>query len=125
MATPVDPQTLDDLRCGYWSLVDARPNYERAAAFYEGTVDEVYSSPKVTRLLAKFGLDAIESFNFAHIPVDAVSNKLTLHSVNADEEGNEAGDVTQNETVNSLIEDLWDYNELEQELPNVFRDTGK
>jgi hypothetical protein len=125
MTTAINNQTLEDLRCGYWELVAARPAYERAAAFYEGTVDEVYSSPKVTRLLSKFGLDSIESFNFAHIPVDAVSNKLTLHSVNADEEGNEAGDVTQNETVNSLIEDLWDYNELDQELPNVFRNTGK
>lgn len=124
MTTP-EAQTLEDLRCGYWELVEARPAYERAAAFYEGTVDEVYSSPKVTRLLAKFGLDSIESFNFAHIPVDAVSNKLTLHSVNADEEGNEAGDVTQNDEVNSVIEDLWDYNELDQELPNVFRNTGK
>lgn len=124
MTTP-EAQTLEDLRCGYWELVEARPAYERAAAFYEGTVDEVYSSPKVTRLLAKFGLDSIESFNFAHIPVDAVANKLTLHSVNADEEGNEAGDVTQNESVNSVIEDLWDYNELDQELPNIFRNAGK
>jgi hypothetical protein len=55
-----ESQSLHDLRCGYWELVAARPAYERAAAFYEGTVDEVYSSPKVTRLLAKFGLDACE-----------------------------------------------------------------
>ncbi len=56
-----ESQSLEDLRCGYWELVAARPAYERAAAFYEGTVDEVYSSPKATRLLAKFGLDAIET----------------------------------------------------------------
>jgi hypothetical protein len=120
-----ESQSLEDLRCGYWELVAARPAYERAAAFYEGTVDEVYSSPKVTRLLAKFGLDAIESFNFAHIPVDAVANKLRLNNVNADKEGNEEGEVTQNEEVNSVIDDLWEYNELDEELPTIFRNTGK
>lgn len=125
MSTPIDPQTLEDLRCGYWELVGARPGYERAAAFYEGTVDEVYSSPKVTRLLAKFGLDAIESFNFAHIPVDAVANKLILNNVNADEENSEEGEITENNEINDVIEDLWDYNELEEVLPGIFRDTGK
>lgn len=118
-------QSLHDLRCGYWELVEARPAYERAAAFYEGTVDEVYSSPKVTRLLAKFGLDAIESFNFAHIPVDAVANKLRLNNVNGDKEGNEEGIFEKNEEVNSVIDDLWEYNELDEELPGVFRNTGK
>jgi hypothetical protein len=118
-------QSLRDLRCGYWELVEARPAYERAAAFYEGTVDEVYSSPKVTRLLAKFGLDAIESFNFAHIPVDAVANKLRLNNVNGDKEGNEEGIFEKNEEVNSVIDDLWEYNELAEELPGLFRNTGK
>lgn len=125
MATPINAQSLEDLRCGYWDLVAARPAYERAAAFYEGTVDEVYSSPKVTRLLAKFGLDAIESFNFAHIPVDAVANKLRINSVNGDKEGNENGEIEENEDVNSVIDDLWEYNELAEELPIVFRNTGK
>ncbi len=120
-----NPDSFDDLRCGYWELVAARPAYERAAAFYEGTVDEVYSSPKVTRLLAKFGLDAIESFNFAHIPVDAVANKLRLNNVNADKEGNEEGVFEKNEGVNSVIDDLWEYNELDEELPGLFRNTGK
>lgn len=120
-----DAQALEDLRCGYWDLVEARPAYERAAAFYEGSVDEVYSSPKVTRLLSKFGLDSIESFNFAHIPVDAVANKLRLNSVNADKEGNTEGVFEKNDQVNTVIEDLWDYNELAEELPIIFRNTGK
>ena len=66
----------NDLRNGYFELVDARPAYERAEAFYSGSVAEVYASQKVTQLLAKFGLDAIDHMNFAHIPVDAVDNKL-------------------------------------------------
>jgi hypothetical protein len=120
-----ETRSLHDLRCGYWELVEARPAYERAAAFYEGTVDEVYSSQKVKRLLAKFGLDAIETFNFAHIPVDAVANKLRLNNVNADKEGNEEGEFEKNEEVNAVIDDLWEYNELAEELPMVFRNAGK
>lgn len=114
-----------DLRNGYWDLVAARPAYERAGAFYEGSVDEVYSSPKVSRILAKFGLDSIESMNFAHIPVDAVANKLRLNTVNADKLDNKQGVLEENEKVNEVIEDLWDYNELAEELPILFRNTGK
>lgn len=118
-------QSTEDLRNGYWQLVAARPAYERAAAFYEGSVDEVYSSPKVTRILAKFGLDSIESMNFAHIPVDAVANKLRLNTVNADKLDNTQGVLEKNEEVNEIIEDLWDYNELAEELPILFKNTGK
>lgn len=121
----VDNRSTVDLRNGYWELVAARPAYERAAAFYEGTVDEVYSSPKVSRILAKFGLDSIESMNFAHIPVDAVANKLRLNTVNADKLDNKQGVLEENQKVNEVIEDLWDYNEMAEELPIVFRNTGK
>lgn len=118
-------QSTADLRNGYFELVAARPAYERAAAFYEGTVEEVYSSPKVSRILAKFGLDSIESMNFAHIPVDAVANKLRLNTVNADKLDNKQGVIEENAKVNEVIEDLWDYNELSEELPILFRNTGK
>lgn len=75
----------EDLTKGYRELCEARPAYERSAAFYEGTVEEVYASQKVTRLLAKFGLDSIDSFNFAHIPVDAIANKLHINAVTVDD----------------------------------------
>src|SRR4051812_40051153 len=83
-------ENTDDLSCGYAELVKARPDYERAAAMYDGSVEEIYSSPKVTQLLAKFGLDSIESMNFAHIPVDAVANKLRLNAVTVDDQDQEA-----------------------------------
>jgi hypothetical protein len=63
--------------------------------------------------------------NFAHIPVDAVANKLRLNAVTADKQDNAQGIVEKNEEVNSIIEDLWDYNELAEDLPNLFRNTGK
>lgn len=114
-----------ELREAYYELVKARPAYERAAAMYEGTIEEVYSSHKVKLLLAKFGLNSIESFNFAHIPVDAIANKLRLNAVNADDEGNEEGEPQVNKEVNSVIEDLFDYNEFKEELPQLFKNTGK
>jgi hypothetical protein len=173
----------EDLVKGYQELVAARPAYERAAAFYEGTVEEVYSSQKVTRLLAKFGLDSIDSFNFAHIPVDAIANKLHINAVTVDDgtdpladplsakaakhaaeqkkqftdtqmrdnstpggsgsdSAPKAGKVdikkpgpnfarprddlgTKSNPINQIIEDLWEYNELGEELPNLHRNVGK
>lgn len=161
-----EPTSLDDLHYGYWALVEARPSYERAAAMYEGSIDEVYSSPKIRRLLHKFGLDSIESMNFAHIPVDAVANKLRINAVTVEEQDEEGGEVAttsyrkpqpapsgaeDNSTpggsgtapkapttaddltqrakkqnpVNSVIEDLYDYNEFPEELPLLFRNAGK
>lgn len=115
----------DDLRCGYFDLVNSRPATERAEAFYSGAVDEVYASRKVTQLLAKFGLDAIDNMNFAHIPVDAVANKLRLNAITADKQDNHEGIVEKNEEVNRAIEDLVEYNELAEEFPMLFRNTGK
>lgn len=182
-----EPQVPEDLIKGYQELVAARPAYERAAAFYEGSVDEVYSSQKVTRLLAKFGLDAIDSFNFAHIPVDAIANKLHINAVTVDDgtdpladplsakaakhaaeqkkqftntemrdnstpggsgksesggPSQKVGNVelkkpgpnfarprddlgTKSNPINQIIEDLWEYNELGEELPNLHRNVGK
>lgn len=151
-----DDNTLDDLSCGYAELLKARPAYERAAAMYDGTVDEIYSSPKVTQLLTKFGLDSIESMNFAHIPVDAVANKLRLNAVTVEDldlesnspvptsprriknisNGGSGTDVPdpavpatfapkKENPVNAVIEDLFDYNEMSEELPILFRNTGK
>jgi hypothetical protein len=168
----------EDLVKGYQELVAARPAYERAAAFYEGTVEEVYASQKVSRLLAKFGLDAIDNFNFAHIPVDAIANKLHINAVTVDDgtdplntsslsskaakhskeqmrdnstpgsSGESDGlskkvngvelkkpgpnfalprdDFGQKSNpINQVIEDLWEYNELGEELPNLHRNIGK
>ncbi len=128
--------TPEDLTKGYQELVNARPAYERSAAFYEGTVDEVYASSKVTKLLAKFGLDAIDNFNFAHIPVDAISNKLHVRSVTVDNGDSALNNTSpggtgkkpvndKNTALDQVLEDLWDYNECGEEFPNLHRNIGK
>ncbi len=129
-------QTPEDLTKGYQELVNARPAYERSAAFYEGTVDEVYASQKVTKLLAKFGLDAIDGFNFAHIPVDAIANKLHVRSVTVDNGDTASNNSSpggsgkkpvndKNNALDQVLEDLWEYNECGEEFPNLHRNIGK
>lgn len=122
--------TPEDLVKGYHELCKHRPDYERAAAFYEGTVEEVYSSAKVTRLLNKFGLDSIDTFNFAHIPVDAIANKLHINAVTADDSEADDDKPTDEKSskgkskINEVIEDLWEYNELGEELPAFHKNIG-
>jgi hypothetical protein len=101
----------------------------------------------------------MESMNFAHIPVDAVANKLRLNAVTVDDHDLEGDNLTvrapkkandytkpvsnasggasgsapkiprteapKNNPVNAVIEDLFDYNEFSEELPILFRNTGK
>lgn len=110
---PINP----DLPYAYCELRDARPAYERACAFYDGEVEEIYSSAKMTRLLMKFGLNNFDNFNFAHIPVDAVANKLAIVSISAD-------DNTEESEADQTLEDLWDYNELSEESRIAHRKAG-
>lgn len=110
---PINP----DLPYAFCELRDARPAYERACAFYEGKVEEIYSSAKITRLLMKFGLNNFDNFNFAHIPVDAVANKLSIVSISADDESEESD-------ADNTLEDLWDYNELSEESRIAHRKAG-
>ncbi|MFG2412581.1 phage portal protein [Streptomyces goshikiensis] len=77
-------------------------------------MDEVYSSPQVARMLAKFGLHDLEVFNFSHIPVDVVADKLHLNQV-----------TTEDESIDLLLDELRDYNDLDEEFPILLRNTCK
>ncbi|MGR4847906.1 phage portal protein [Streptomyces sp. LARHCF252] len=120
MATPIDPQEvpdlvgLDDLHADYLALLDARPEYERAELFYNGLVDEKYSSPKVARLLSKFGLNDFPSFNLAHIAVDAITDHLHLNSV-----------TIEDNALDNVLDDIRDANDLDEELPLLMHNAGK
>ncbi|WP_328937682.1 phage portal protein [Streptomyces tauricus] len=103
-----------DLIQAYWSLHDARPEYERADAYYRNKVEEFYASRAVQRLLTKHGANALDGFNFARVPVDAVANKLYLNNLTSGISG--ADDV---------IEDIWDENEMGLEAPILHRNVCK
>lgn len=99
----------DDLHVAYAELCAARPGYATAEAYYDGDVDELYASDKVAKMLAKSGLNNLDEFNFARIPVDAVANKLRITSVTGPDGAED--DIT----------DLFRRNQLKQELPGLHR----
>lgn len=119
MTSPVDPGStdlngLDNLHSDYLELIAARPEYERAEKFYDGEIEEAYSSPKVARLLSRFGLNDMPSFNLAHIAVDAITDQLHVNSVTA---GSGKSDP--------LLDDIRDANELDDEFPDLMETAGK
>lgn len=95
-----------DLIDAYAELCDARPEYAKAEAYYDGDVDEVFASDKVAKMLAKSHLNELDEVNFARIPVDAVANRLHITSVTANDEEADAE-----------IADLNERNELDEEGP--------
>ena len=99
----------DDLKYAYAELCDHRPEYAKAEAFYDGSVDEVYASDKVARMLAKSGLNDLDEINFARLPVNAVVNRLRLLAVQGPE------------GVEDDIKELFERNELHLELPCLHR----
>lgn len=85
-----------DLITAYEELVEYRPAYEEAKDMYAGQVGETYASERVKRLLARARADDIEEFNYAHIPVDTIANRLEITSVtvvrpDADDQTTEGG----------------------------------
>ena len=116
MTTPAELPVigLDYLHADYWDLVNARPEYDRAEHFYNGTVDEVYSSPKVARLLSRFGLTELPNFNLTHIAVDAVIETLHVNSV-----------TTEENQLDNLLDELRDSNDLDEEIPELLKNAGK
>lgn len=85
-----------DLIAAFEDLEHARPAYEEADNFYSGDVGEVYASERVKLLLRKAGADQVEEFNYCHIPVDTVANRLEITSVTVvtddDQSTKESGD---------------------------------
>ncbi|MGC5562820.1 phage portal protein [Streptomyces sp. FR-108] len=105
---------LTDLHTDYLELIRARPEYERAEKFYQGMIEEAYSSPKVARLLSRSGLNQFPSFNLAHIAVDAITDSLHLNSV-----------TTEDNDLDNVLDDLRDANDLDAEFPLLMQTAGK
>ena len=108
----LDDESLDDLMYGIAELKDARPHYEQAEAYYDGKVPEVFSSTRIRRALAANDIDF--DLNFARTPVDAVTNRLKIASV-----------TSPDDAVNTLISKIWQDNQLNLEMPDLFRRAGE
>jgi hypothetical protein len=76
---PAPTGALGDLMAGLEALDVAEPGYHRAEQYYSGNVPEYFASPRLRRAMMRTGLAF--RFNFARIPVDAVTERLKLAAV--------------------------------------------
>lgn len=81
----------EDLMEALAELSAAQGGYAIADEFYDGTVGDLYSNPRVAALLAKSGLNDLEDFNYSAVPVDTIAEKLQIRTVSV-AAGDEAND---------------------------------
>ncbi|MEV6014729.1 phage portal protein [Streptomyces sp. NPDC051997] len=105
-----DPRA--DLMYGIEELKEARPEYDRAALYYDGKVPEVFTSTRIRRALRAHDIDF--DLNFAKTPVNAVTNRLTIASI-----------TSPDPAVTALISQIWQDNQLALEMPDLFRRAGE
>ncbi|MFE3031570.1 phage portal protein [Streptomyces canus] len=111
----MDDETVDpraDLMYGLEELDEARPGYDQAALYYDGKVPEVFTSIRLRRALAAHNIDF--DLNFAKTPVDAVTDRLEIAGITGG---------TDEET--AAISKIWQDNQLDLEMPDVFRRAGE
>lgn len=101
-----------DLMYGIAELKEARPGYDKAQTYYDGKVPEVFVSTRIRRALAAKDIDF--DLNFAKTPVDAVTRRLKIASI-----------TSPDAATNTLISKIWQDNQLNLEMPNVFRRGGE
>ena len=106
----VDPRA--DLMYGIEELRESRHGYDQAQTYYDGKVPEVFTSVRLRRALAAHDIDF--DLNFAKTPVNAVTNRLKIASI-----------TSPDEQTTTLISKLWQDNQLNLELPDLFRRAGE
>jgi hypothetical protein len=97
---------------GIEELKEARPAYDQAQVYYDGKVPEVFTSVRLRRALAAHNIDF--DLNFAKTPVNAVTNRLKIASV-----------TSPDKATNDLISKIWQDNQLNLEMKNIFRRAGE
>ena len=106
----IDPRA--DLMYGIDQLAAARPDYDQAQTYYDGKVPEVFVNARLRRALEANNIDF--DLNFAKTPVNAVTNRLKIASI-----------TSPDEATNTLISKIWQDNQLNLEMKNLFRRAGE
>lgn len=101
--------SAEDAAAGWVEIDRALPAYMEAEEFYEGTVDEFFSSEKVQRLVAKTGQPY--RFNFAKIPVKSLLGRTEVRSLG----------VPDDQTATDVLTDIYEANDFESLYPDIFR----
>ncbi|AVH59999.1 MULTISPECIES: phage portal protein [Streptomyces] len=102
--------SIDDLMCGIEELAEARPDYDTAAMYYDGTAPEIFASSKIRAALRAHNIDF--ELNFAKTPVNAVVDRLEVAAISSSDE-----------KITALISRMWDDNQLDLEFRNLHRRT--
>lgn len=97
-----------DLMSGVLDLRETRHAFDKAGAYYEGKVPEVFTSLRLRRALAIHDIGF--SLNFARTPVDAVVDRLEIAAI-----------TSPDEATNTLISKIWQDNALDLEIPDLHR----
>jgi hypothetical protein len=89
-----------DLIEGFKALEEARREYERAAAYYEGPIPEHFANEAIRRLVEDSGQGY--RFRLVKVPVNAMKNRLRISSVSGG-----------SEQVDAAIQAIRDANDME------------
>lgn len=89
-------------------IVERRPHYEKAEAYYEGLESEVFLHQRWYRLLRSEGIDF--KFNFIKTVVDSVLNRLEIANVQASSDAS-----------NAVIQQTWENNDMGLDSDEIHR----
>ena len=100
--------SVEDLMCGVDELTEARPGYDQAAMYYDGTAPEVFASSRIRAALRAQNIDF--ELNFAKTPVNAVVDRLEVAAISSTDD-----------KITTLISTMWADNQLDLEFRNLHR----
>lgn len=100
-----------DLIAGVKQLAASRWEYTRARQYYDGTTPEFFANIRMRRMMARTGNRF--RFNFAHIPVDVVTDRVALRQLTSTDTAQDA-----------LLQAAWDDNALDRLYVKLIRDAG-
>lgn len=98
---------IDDLVHGWTEMDNALPAYEKAEAYFDGCIDEVFGSARMRRLAAETA--ERYRFNFIKTAVTVLAHRVELLAVTAPGNG----------AANTAIEDIWDANDMDVHYPDL------
>jgi len=98
---------IEDVVHGWASLDAAAPGYLKAKHYYEGDVDEVFSSVRIRAAIAETGLRY--RFNLAKTPVETLADRVELVAVTAPDQA----------SISERIEEVWDANDMDVHYPDL------
>jgi len=98
---------IEDLIHGWKELQDACPEYGEAEQYYDGSIDEAFSDPKVAQLVAQSG--ARYRFNFIKAVPNTLASRVELSGIQ----------VPGSEVATKKIVEVWDANDMDVHFPDT------